>query len=165
MAYNEGTPAFIRDSGAESPTTIVAGYKNILLGIDLSPDSDALLRRTAELAADFEAALTLLHVVEYVPVEPMGEALLPTAPITEELSDASAMQLEQLAGRCGLGDAPRIVRVGNTKAEIVEVAREIGADLIVLGSHERHGLAILVNRTDDTVLHAAPCDVLAVRLG
>lgn len=143
----------------------MTGYTNILLGIDLSADSEALLRRAAELAAGFDAALTLLHVVEYVPVEPMGEALLPTAPITEELSGASKVQLEELAERCGLGDAPRLVRVGNTKAEIVQVAREIGADLIVLGSHERHGLAILVNRTDDTVLHAAPCDVLAVRLG
>ena len=85
--------------------------------------------------------------------------------VHEELSGASTARLEELAGRCGLDDLPRLVRVGNTKSEIVQVAREIGADLIVLGSHERHGLAILVNRTDDTVLHAAPCDVLAVRLG
>jgi universal stress protein A len=35
----------------------------------------------------------------------------------------------------------------------------------VLGSRERHGLSILVNFTEDTVLHAAPCDVLAVRVG
>ena len=37
-------------------------------------------------------------------------------------------------------------------------------DLIVLGSRERHGLALLLNFTGDAVLHAAPCDVLAVRL-
>ena len=37
-------------------------------------------------------------------------------------------------------------------------------DLIVIGARERHGLSILVNLTEDTVLHAAPCDVLAVRL-
>ena len=40
----------------------------------------------------------------------------------------------------------------------------LAADLIVLGSRERHGLGILVNFTEDTVLHAARCDVLAVRL-
>jgi universal stress protein A len=50
------------------------------------------------------------------------------------------------------------------KAEIVRCAREGGFDLIVIGCHERHGLSILVNLTEDTVLHAAPCDVLAVRL-
>ena len=54
--------------------------------------------------------------------------------------------------------------MGNTKAEILRVAEEERADLIVLGSRERHGLAILVNFTEDTVLHAAHCDVLAVRL-
>jgi universal stress protein A len=38
------------------------------------------------------------------------------------------------------------------------------SDLIVLGARERHGLSIFVNLTEDTVLHAAPCDVLAVRV-
>ena len=46
----------------------------------------------------------------------------------------------------------------------MRVAREGAFDLIVIGSHERHGLSILVNLTEDTVLHNAPCDVLAVRL-
>jgi len=57
------------------------------------------------------------------------------------------------------------VEAGNVKSEIVRVAREHNVDLIVLGSRERHGLSILVNLTEDTVLHAAPCDVLAVRVG
>ena len=43
-------------------------------------------------------------------------------------------------------------------------ARAQNSDLIVLGCRERHGLSILVNRTEDTVLHGAPCDVLAVRV-
>ena len=55
------------------------------------------------------------------------------------------------------------VESGNVKSEIVRVAREHKADLIILGSRERHGLSILVNLTEDTVLHAAPCDVLAMR--
>jgi universal stress protein A len=56
------------------------------------------------------------------------------------------------------------VEFGNTKSEILRVAKDEAVDLIVLGSRERHGLAILVNFTEDTVLHAAHCDVLAVRL-
>ncbi len=50
------------------------------------------------------------------------------------------------------------------KAEIIRAAQRLHSDLIVLGSRERHGLAILLNFTEDTILHAAPCDVLAVRL-
>ncbi len=59
--------------------------------------------------------------------------------------------------------AQRIVRAGNIKSEVVRIAQESGIDLIVLGSRERHGVSILFNQTEDTVLHAAPCDVLAVR--
>ena len=47
---------------------------------------------------------------------------------------------------------------------MLRLARESHADLILLGSRERHGLSILVNLVEDTVLHGAPCDVLAVRV-
>ena len=56
------------------------------------------------------------------------------------------------------------VLVGNTQAEIVRAARERHVDLIVLGGRERHGLSLLVDFTEDSVLHKAPCDVLVVRV-
>jgi universal stress protein A len=105
-----------------------------------------------------------LHVVEYVPVEPMGEALLPSMQIEEELLRGARIRLDRLAEQFGIGAEARILRSGSTKVEILRAAREAGVDLIVLGSRERHGLAIILNLTEDTVLHAAPCDVLAVRL-
>jgi len=99
-----------------------------------------------------------------VPVEPMGESLMPTVQIEEDLLERSRIKLAGLSASLGLAAASNRVEAGNTKAEILRVAKEISADLIVLGSRERHGLAILVNFTEDTVLHAAHCDVLAVRL-
>ena len=45
------------------------------------------------------------------------------------------------------------------------VAEEQSCDLIVVGSHGRHGLALLLGSTANDVLHGAPCDVIAVRLG
>ena len=74
------------------------------------------------------------------------------------------MRLAEFAEGLGIGAAKRQVAAGNSKAEIVRAAQEQGADLIVLGSRERRGPSILVNFIEDTVLHAAPCDVLAVRL-
>jgi universal stress protein A len=73
-------------------------------------------------------------------------------------------KLAEFADRLGIDPAKRQVAAGNIKAEIVRAAQEQKADLIVLGSRERRGPSILVNFTEDTVLHAAPCDVLAVRL-
>ena len=104
-------------------------------------------------------------MVEFVPVEPMGETLMPAVRIEDELLVRARQRLTALAAELGLPGAPHRVESGNVKAEVVRVARERQVDLIVLGSRERHGLSILVNFTEDTVLHAAPCDVLAVRVG
>ena len=103
--------------------------------------------------------------VEFVPVEPMGETLMPSVQIEDELLDRARQRLATLAGDLGIAASAARVEAGNVKSEIVRIAREHNVDLIVLGSRERHGLSILVNFTEDTVLHAAPCDVLAVRVG
>ncbi len=109
------------------------------------------------------AEVELLHVVEFVPVEPMGETLMPSVQMQEDLIERSQKRLTALAVELGLTGCPCRVESGNVKSEIVRVAREHQADLIIIGSRERHGLSILVNLTEDTVLHAAPCDVLAMR--
>ncbi len=139
-------------------------YRNILLVVDLGEQSELIGARARDLAASQGAELSLLHVVEYVPVEPMGETLLPALQIEEELVNRARQRLAELAAKLGIESARRDVTAGNIKAEIVRAAQERKADLIVLGSRERRGPSILVNLTEDTVLHAAPCDVLAVRL-
>ena len=142
----------------------MSDYRNLLVCLDLTEDSLRVLERARALAASTGGTLTLLHVVEYVPVEPMGEALLPAVQIEAELAERATTQIAELANRLGLGAAERLVLTGNIKAEVVRVAQEKRCDLIVIGSRERHGVSILFNFTEDTVLHAAPCDVLAVRL-
>jgi len=140
------------------------GYQKVLVLLDLSDDSDRVFVAGRDLAAYSNASIVALHVVEFVPVEPMGESLMPTMQIEEELVKRSRERLDELCARLGSERTSCRVEVGNTKAEILRVAEEEHADLIVVGSRERHGLAILVNYTEDTVLHAAHCDVLAVRL-
>jgi universal stress protein A len=139
-------------------------YKKLLVLLDLSQGSEQVAIAGRDLAAHSNAALVILHVVEFVPVEPLGESLMPTAQIEDELISRARANLSDLIERLGLAKAVGRVEAGNTKTEILRVADEEQADLIVLGSRERHGLAILVNFTEDTVLHAAHCDVLAVRL-
>jgi universal stress protein A len=141
----------------------MAVYRRVLLVVDLTDDSLPIGRKAQALAAALGAEVELLHVVEFVPVEPMGETLMPAVQIEEELLQRAQQRLAALASELGLAGAVCRVESGNVKAEIVRVARERHADLIVLGSRERHGLSILVNFTEDTVLHAAPCDVLAMR--
>jgi universal stress protein A len=139
-------------------------YKRIVGALDLTDDSVAVAERIAALVRQCDAEIKLLHVVEFVPIEPMSDALVPVVQIDDKMIARATEQIRAIATQVGLpGDCCQ-VESGNVKAEILRIARESQADLIVLGSRQRHGLSILVNMTEDTVLHGAPCDVLAVRV-
>ncbi len=139
-------------------------YRRILVAIDLSEASGPVLEQALHLSRGLSAELHLLHVVEYIPVEPMGEALLPAVDIEQELAEGARRRLEELASQAGAAELERQVVTGSIKNEVVRVAEELEADLVVIGSKERHGLGVMVNLTEDTILHSAPCDVLAVRV-
>jgi len=139
-------------------------YQRILVAVDLGEHSRLVLSRAKAVVGVTGAQLRVIHVVEYVPVEPMGEALLPAVNIEEELVAGARTRIAELVMAADLGQADQRVIAGTIKSELLRAAREWPADLVVLGSRERHGLALIVNQTEDAVLHAAPCDILAVRL-
>lgn len=139
-------------------------YRRILAAVDLTEEGARVAARAQAIAAaNPGASVSLLHVVEFVPVEPLSDTLLPNTQIEADLVIRARAWMGRLAGSL-TPPPPWEVATGSIKAGIVRAARDGGYDLIVIGSHERHGLSILVNLTEDTVLHSAPCDVLAVRL-
>jgi len=142
----------------------MSDYRQLLVAIDLSDQSRAIAAKSVELARQWNAQLRLLHVIEFVPVEPMSDALVPVVQIDDRVIARAREQIEALAAALALPNDSCRIATGNVKAEILRQARELNADLIVLGCRERHGLSILVNLTEDTVLHGAPCDVLAMRV-
>lgn len=139
-------------------------YQRIIAAVDLDAESERVLARAKSIAGFSGAAIRVLHVVEYVPVEPMGEALLPAVNIERELVAGARNRLAELTAAAGLENVEQDVIAGTIKAELLRAVRDWPADLLVIGSRERHGLALIVNLTEDAVLHAAACDVLAVRL-
>lgn len=140
-------------------------YRHVLIAVDLAEDSETVVRRGCDLATHCNAQVSVLHVVEFIPVDPAGEALLPPPMDLEgELVRSARLRLDTLCDALGLQRAPRRVEMGNTKVEILRVAAEEQADLLVLGSHGRHGLAVFLGSTEKSLLHKAPCDLLAVRL-
>ena len=142
----------------------MSNYRQLLVAIDLTDQSRAIATKSIELARLWQAQVRLLHVIEFVPVEPMSDALVPVVQIDDRAVARAKEQIAALAAALGLGEDSYRVAVGNVKTEVLRQAREAGADLIVLGARERHGLSILVNLTEDTVLHGANCDVLAMRV-
>jgi universal stress protein A len=94
-----------------------------------------------------------------------GDVPMDLAMLQQQQFDQARERLETFAGRYSqLGDEQRHLAYGQPRQEIHRLAEEQGCDLIVVGSHGRHGLALLLGSTANDVLHGAPCDVLAVRL-
>ena len=84
----------------------MAVYRRVLLVVDLTDDSLAIGRKAQALAAALGAEVELLHVVEFVPVEPMGETLMPAVQMEEELLQRAQQRLAALAAQLGLAGAP-----------------------------------------------------------
>lgn len=139
-------------------------YQHILAAIDLDPHGEQVLRHAGDLAQTFHARLSVLHVVEFVPLDSGDALMIATPDLNRQLVDQARQQAEALCSKCGLPAGCLDVIQGSAAAEIKRIARERGIDLIVIGHHPRRGLGALFSHTDEHVVQRAPCDVLALRL-
>ena len=141
-------------------------YKNILLAVDFYEHCEAVANRAKDLAIKYQAKLSIIHVVDSVPITDAsyGADIPFSMDITAELMAGAKKRLAKLAEKLNVPDDRVWLEMGSPKAEIIRVAKENNVDLIVVGSHGRHGLALLLGSTANGVLHHARCDVLAVRL-
>ena len=140
-------------------------YKHILLAVDFSEHGKQVSSKAQEMASRNQAQLSLVHVVENLPITDAAYGPIPfDVDLTQEWLDASKQRLKKLGDELKVAEERQWLEMGSAKLEIVRVAEENGVDLIVVGSHGRHGLALLLGSTADGVLHHAKCDVLAVRL-
>lgn len=140
-------------------------YRHLLVPLDLDGLSRKVLDTAIEVGRLHGAAITLLHVVEYVPIKTGASRALPSSlDVTSEVAEQAGQRLNAISLPDDVAVRARRVEIGRIKSQILRVANEHDVDLVIIGSHQRHGLALLVNYTEDAVLHCAPCDVLAVRL-
>lgn len=139
-------------------------YKNILLASDFSPEAEQAEQRAVEVAKMYDARLSLIHVVDYYPSMQLegGLAMLPN--IEDRLNEKAQEDMDACVARLPIELKGTHIGHGPPKGVIIDYANETGADLIVLGSHGRHGLGLLLGSTATGVLHVAKCDVLAVRV-
>lgn len=139
-------------------------YQHILLATDFSNSSTHVVEKAKEIISDCSARVSLIHVVEYYQHEFNVDVYLPDLNLEQELIEQARNNLQQIAKQINQPDAPQFIEVGAPKHEIVRTADAQQCDLIILGSHGRHGLALLMGSTANGVLHHANCDVLAVRI-
>lgn len=140
-------------------------YRKLLLAIDFASHTEMLCRHAATMAEIHGASLSLVHVVEPVVTDSAFDTLPPLPVDFDDLHiQHSRTQLEQLRQRFGLIENNIFLEIGVTKSEILRVAQEQAIDLLLLGSHGRHGIELLLGSTANAVLHHATCDVLAIHL-
>ncbi len=143
----------------------MAVYSNILIAVDFTPATDTVTRQAMDLGRAFKARLSLVHVVEFVPLDLSNDLVLPQeVEIDQELVEMAGRRLQALAENLGVDQSACFVSQGSTRREIIHLAKERDVDLIVIGSHGREGIQRLLGSTANAVLHGAPCDVLAVRI-
>jgi universal stress protein A len=145
---------------------IMAEYTHILLAVDFFDQTQRVAERAKALAETYKAKLSLIHVVDNMPLPDVGYGLdiAYDVDLTGEMIAAAKQKLADLAQKLGVITGDIWVEMGSPKIEITRIAQEYQVDLIVVGSHGRHGLALLLGSTSNGVLHHANCDVLAVRL-
>jgi universal stress protein A len=143
----------------------VGAYSTLLLAIDLSDESEPVATRAGELAAAYGATLHIMHVIEPLSFAYGGDIPMDFSGIQEEIQQQARQQLILFGEKNAVPAERQHIVLGRPEVEIHAMADELEADLIVVGSHGRHGLALLMGSTANGVLHGANCDVLAVRVG
>lgn len=137
-------------------------YKHILFATDLTEDTEYLVSKVRNVRSLTNATLSLIHVVE--PLPGYSYAYLGIEDIEGQLINEARQTIEKLGSELKVDKAAQFVEVGPTKTKILKIAEDINADLIICGSHGRHGLSLLLGSTANAILHGAKCDVLTVRL-
>jgi nucleotide-binding universal stress UspA family protein len=140
--------------------------RTLLVPVDFSPHSEAAIDYAIALAAKLDAKVHLLNVIGIpaLGVPELGVAL--TASVIDSLLKDNQRGLDKLAearratGRIG----ETMLRTGDARDVILHTAEEVGAELIVMGTHGRRGVSrALLGSVAESVVRTAPCPVLTIR--
>jgi nucleotide-binding universal stress UspA family protein len=141
--------------------------KKVLCAVDFSEPSREALHFAADLARQYDAELTLLHVYQ-VPGYTFPDGVLVVGPeILNDLLSEISRSLDDWKKEAwvrGVAAVQTVSVQGSAAPEIVRFAKERDIDLIVVGTHGRGGLAhVLLGSVAEKVVRKAPCPVLTVR--
>lgn len=139
-------------------------YQHLLAAVVFDEAGLAVLDRARALAECFQARLSLVHVIEYTPIE-SGELLMTTPyDVTRQLEEEAREKLKSLCRERGMPEDAAHVCTGTVVTQVETLTQKLGVDLVVVGHQPRKGLAAWFSHTEDNLVHRAPCDVLALRL-
>ena len=139
-------------------------YQNILVAIDLNDEANKVVQKAHHLSLQSGAKLTLIHVTEPLSYAYGGDIPMDLTVMQTQLHEDAEERMHNFVKQQELSNVDQLLVSGHIETEVHRVAIELSTDLIVVGSHGRHGLALLLGSTSNGILHGATCDVLAVRI-
>ncbi len=137
-------------------------YKHILLATDLHGDNKAVTDQAVALAKRNNARLSVINVLPNIPYY-MASGVPSIADLEDHLEDGNMRKLKALEAKIDM-EADYHLLHGSPKRKIVELAKEIECDIVIIGSHGRHGVERFIGSTANGVLQRAHCDVLIIRI-
>jgi universal stress protein A len=139
-----------------------AMYSKILYATDFDEVGVHAAHKAKQLAKENNAELLMVHVIEPIPAYAYP-GFSGFAEVEASIKEQAETSMKKLCGDLGVDSSKSIITLGSTKHEVLRIAEEQGVDLIIAGSHGKHGLALLLGSTANAIMHGAECDVLIVR--
>ena len=144
----------------------MSNYTHILMAIDFTKSGEQILAKALDIAERNNAKLSMLHVVEYIP--PVDYANDPMAINwgvgDNEMLEQAKKSLQNFSKQHSLKNVDLSVEFGRPKQVISQFVKDQQCDLVIIGSHGRHGISLLLGSTASAVLHAMPCDILTLKI-
>lgn len=142
----------------------MSAYKHILVGLDLSTESQQVVNRVKFLFDNTNTKISICHILEPLAFTYGGDIPVDLSDVQTQLQDQAKERLSALGAELNVSAEDQHVILGHPAQEMHSMANNFNMDLIVVGSHGRHGLSLIFGSTSNSVLHGAECDVLAVRI-
>lgn len=134
-------------------------YNHILYATDLSEETQQLAEKVDAFTQLFDAKLTLIHTIEPIPAYGYPGITDIESPLIEQAKN----DLEVMAKKLNVKTVDQRVEFGSVKHQVLRVAEELNVDLILVGSHGRHGLSTLLGSNASAIVQGADCDVIVIR--
>jgi universal stress protein A len=137
-------------------------YQNILIATAFSARCESTLNHAKMVAEAHNAKLSIVHFIEPLPASAFSYA--GAIDVDNQRLVAAKRKLEEVGASLGIDKADQHVREALPKAGIVELAKKLNVDLILVGNHRHPGVVLaMLGTTADAVAHHAHCDVLIIK--
>jgi len=142
-------------------------YNKVVLALDLSDEVENIFDKAKAVLKE-GGEMYVIHIMEPLDAiyfsDAYGAASVQFQKAQDEMQTITKNRLAEFCKKHGVPEGQQSLIIGSPAKEIRRFAEENDAEVIVVGTHGRHGVGLLLGSTANGVLHGTPCDVIAVKV-